>query len=261
MLRLPIQDSVLRWANEPCAVKISDRPADRYHRYGHGKVEDLSARFETFLLLLTCAWVIYEAIQRLILHSVVVEVTFWSFAVMVLSIVIDVSRSNMLYKVAKKFNSQALEADALHFKTDIWSSGVVIVGLACVIASKKFPGLAFLKESDAIAALGVAMIVVSVSIRLGVRTIQALVDATPSGVEDEIIRAAEQVPGVINCHHVRVRYSGPQVFVDVHILADRNAPLSEVHMLSDTAECTIQQVIPCADVTVHAEPSVPTRRK
>jgi cation diffusion facilitator family transporter len=237
------------------AVKISDRPPDRTHRYGHGKVENLSALFETLLLLVTCVWIIYKAVQRLVLHTVEVEVTFWSFAVMVLSIVIDISRSNMLYKAAKKFNSQALEADALHFKTDIWSSGVVLLGLACVMLAERAPRLAILKESDAVAALGVAMIVISVSLRLGVRTIQALVDATPTGIEEKIVLAVEELPGVINCHHVRVRYSGPQVFADVHILADGNAPLVEVHSLSDTVECTIQRIIPHADVTVHAEPS------
>ncbi len=108
------------------AVRVSSKPADREHRYGHGKVENLSALFETVLLLITAVWIIYEAIQRLFFHPVAVEVSFWSFIVMAISIGIDYTRSRILYKAARAHNSQALEADALHFSTDIWSSSVVI---------------------------------------------------------------------------------------------------------------------------------------
>ncbi len=114
------------------AVRFSSRPPDRTHLYGHGKVENLSAMFETVLLLATCAWIVWEAVHRLLFHEVKVEVNLWSFAVMGTSIAIDVSRSRVLARAAKKFNSQALEADALHFQTDVWSSAVVILGLICV---------------------------------------------------------------------------------------------------------------------------------
>ena len=111
------------------AVRISGKPADPNHLYGHGKVENLSALFETLLLLVTCIWIIYEATHRLLFHTTDLEVNYWSFTVMITSIVVDISRSRMLYRAARKYNSQALEADALHFSTDIWSSGVVILGL------------------------------------------------------------------------------------------------------------------------------------
>jgi cation diffusion facilitator family transporter len=111
------------------AVRISGKPADPNHLYGHGKVENLSALFETLLLLVTCIWIIYEARHRLLFHTIDLEVNYWSFTVMITSIVVDISRSRMLYRAARKYNSQALEADALHFSTDIWSSGVVILGL------------------------------------------------------------------------------------------------------------------------------------
>src|SRR5215471_7075413 len=110
------------------AVRISGRPADRSHLYGHGKVENLSALVETLLLLGTCAWIAWEASRRLLYHRVEVQVTAWSFAVMFTSIVVDFSRSRVLSRAAEKYKSQALEADALHFKTDIWSSAVVILG-------------------------------------------------------------------------------------------------------------------------------------
>jgi len=238
------------------AVRISGKPADRNHLYGHGKAENLSALFETLLLLVTCFWILYEATHRLLYHAVVLKVTFWSFAVMTTSIVVDISRSRMLYRAARKFNSQALEADALHFSTDIWSSGVVILGLFFVKLSQWVPGLAFLRQADSVAAIMVGLIVVYVSIKLGIRTIQALLDVAPSGIEKRIISAVEVLPDVKGCHNVRLRYSGPQLFVDIHILVDGNQTLKEAHNLTEEIERVIQKLMPNADVTVHPEPDL-----
>jgi len=238
------------------AVRISGKPADHNHLYGHGKVENLSALFETLLLLVTCFWIIYEATHRLLFHPVDLKVTFWSFAVMVTSILVDVSRSRVLYRTARKYNSQALEADALHFSTDIWSSGVVILGLICVKISGWVPSLAFLHQADSIAAILVGVIVVYISIRLGIRTVQALLDVAPSGIERKIVSVVEVLPGVADCHKVRVRYSGPQPFVDIHVLIDGNQTLKEAHNLTEEIEVTIRKLIPNADVTVHPEPNL-----
>jgi cation diffusion facilitator family transporter len=236
------------------AVRESAKPADREHRYGHGKVENLSALFETVLLLITCGWIGHEAIKRILSGKVDVEVTFWSFAVMGISIVVDISRSRMLHHAAKKYNSQALEADALHFSTDIWSSAVVILGLLCVSLSGFIPNGNWLHYADAVAALVVGLIVIQISWKLGVRTVAALLDAAPEGVEQKVIAAAEKVPGVFNCHHVRVRSSGPQVFVDLHVLVDGSMPLHEAHNLTEIIEKAVEAVCPDADVTVHPEP-------
>ena len=238
------------------AIRISGKPADRNHLYGHGKVENLSALFETLLLLVTCFWIIYEATHRLLYHTTDLEVNYWSFTVMITSIVVDVSRSRMLSRAARKYNSQALEADALHFSTDIWSSGVVILGLFFVKLSEWIPRFAFLRQADSVAALVVGLIVVYISIKLGIRTIQALLDFAPSGIEKEIISAVEVLPGVTDCHHVRVRYSGPQLFVDIHILVDGSQTLIEAHNLTEEIERVIQKLMPDADVTVHPEPTV-----
>jgi cation diffusion facilitator family transporter len=236
------------------AVRISGKPADPNHLYGHGKVENLSALFETLLLLVTCIWIIYEATHRLLFHTTDLEVNYWSFTVMITSIVVDISRSRMLYRAARKYNSQALEADALHFSTDIWSSGVVILGLFSVKLSEWVPSLAFLRQADSVAAMMVGLIVVYVSIRLGIRTIQALLDVAPSGTEKKIISVVKVLPGVMDCHNVRVRYSGPQLFVDIHVLLDGNQTLIEAHNLTEEIERVIQKLIPNADVTVHPEP-------
>jgi cation diffusion facilitator family transporter len=236
------------------AVRISGRPADRTHLYGHGKVENLSALIETLLLFVTCGWIIWEATHRLFFHKVEVEVTFWSFAVMATSIVIDISRSRVLARTAKKYNSQALEADALHFATDVWSSSVVIVGLACVKLGEWAPSLGWLRQGDAAAALGVSGLVIWVSLQLGRRTIDALVDSAPVGMEERILAAVSAVPGVQDCHNIRARYSGPILFIDLHVLVDGRQTLFEAHALTETIEGVIQQIVPHADVTVHPEP-------
>jgi cation diffusion facilitator family transporter len=236
------------------AVRLSAQPADRRHRYGYGKVENLSALFETMLLLVTCFWIFYEAVKRLMSGKVDVEVTVWSFLVMGISIIVDVSRSRMLYAAARKHHSDALEADALHFSTDIWSSAVVILGLVCVLVSDFFPGGDFLHYADAIAAILVGIIVVQVSLKMGIRTVATLLDAAPPGLEDMVMKAVATVPGTMKCHHVRIRSSGPQTFIDLHVLIDGNKSLKEAHRLTEEIERAIQAVRPGADVTVHPEP-------
>jgi cation diffusion facilitator family transporter len=237
------------------AVRISGKPADRSHLYGHGKVENLSAFFETILLLSTCAWIMSVAIHRLLLPEVSIEVNVWSFLVMLTSIAVDISRSRALSRVAHKFRSQALEADALHFSTDIWSSAVVVLGLICVMVAGWVPNLSFLHHADAVAAIGVALIVAYVSGQLTVRTIQALLDVAPSGLERKIITVVEALPGVANCHSVRMRYSGSQLFVDIHVLIDGNQTLKNAHGLTEEIERIIQNLAPKADVIVHPEPN------
>lgn len=237
------------------AIRAASKPADRTHLYGHGKIENLSALFETVLLLATCVWIMYAAVHRLANGSADIEVTFASFAVMITSIVVDASRSRVLSRAAKKHNSQALEADALHFSTDIWSSAVVIFGLICVKIGERSAGLTWLKNADAVAALGVGLIVIAVSCRLGMRTVHALIDAAPLGMEEKILATVEAVPGVSNCHNVRVRHSGPRVFADIHVLVDGNLSLRQAHSLTDEIEAALERVVPGVDVTVHAEPA------
>lgn len=237
------------------AVRTASLPADRNHRYGHGKIENLSALFETTLLLATCAWIVYAAVNRLLKGGAEIEVTVWSFVVMLTSIVIDWSRSRALFRVAKESNSQALEADALHFRTDIWSSSVVIVGLICVKVAEWLPNVAWLQHADAIAALAVAIIAAVVTFRLGSRTVEALMDAVPSDLEKRIVSAAVTVPGVIDCHSVRFRYSGPTLFVDAHVSMDGKLSLNVTHEIAAQVEHAIQSELPGTDVTVHAEPA------
>jgi cation diffusion facilitator family transporter len=236
------------------AVRFSSKPADLEHHYGHGKVENISALFETLLLLLTCAWIIHESVQRLFFQEIEVDASFWAFLVMIISIAIDYSRSKVLYRAARKYNSQALEADALHFSTDIWSSSVVILGLIGVRLAGLFPGLAFLGKADAGAALLVAIIVIYVSLQLGRRTIRGLLDSAPIGLSDRIRQDVEKIPGIYSCHKVRVRMSGAELFVDLHVNVDAGQSLKVAHDLTEQAKEAVKRLTPDADVTVHAEP-------
>lgn len=234
------------------AVKAAGQPADSEHTYGHGKVENLSALFETFLLLVTCIWIIYEACRRLSTGHLEIEASWWAFLVIVVSIVVDYSRSRMLQRTAEKYNSQALEADALHFSTDIWSSLVVLLGLLCVSLSQKL-GMPSLLKADALAALGVSLIVIYVSFVMGRKTITALLDGVPAKMRDEIAKIVK-VPGVLDVKRVRVRQSGSETFVDIILAIDRKTEFEYAHSIASQAENAVQNLVPGADVLVHLEP-------
>lgn len=237
------------------AVRASGRPADAKHPYGHGKIENLSALFETGLLLATVVWIVWESISRLLKPSSHVEVTWWSFAVMITSIIVDVSRSRMLYAAARKHRSQALEADALHFSTDIWSSCVVVLGLGLLLLSRRVPALSFLKHGDSVAALAVAGIVTWVAIKLGWRSLQALLDASPTGGEHEtILREVGAMTSVTDAHDVRIRAAGGSWFVDMHVTVDGNLSVRESHAITEQIEERVRTILPGSDVTVHVEP-------
>lgn len=235
------------------SVRVSDKPADSDHQYGHGKVENFSAFIETGLLLLTCFWIVWEAVKRLFFRSVEIEPTIWAFLVMFVSIVVDFWRSRALKRVADKYDSQALQADALHFSTDIWSSTVVIIGLAVVWAGRTFE-VPWLMKADPIAALVVAGVVVYVSWRLARQTIDALLDAAPAGVRADIMDAVERVPGVLEVDRVRIRRAGNRYFADVSVGLARNVTFQKSEQVVSEVRKTIHGLLKEADVTVNAVP-------
>jgi cation diffusion facilitator family transporter len=237
------------------AVRVSDRPADSSHTYGHGKVENLSALAETLLLLLTCVWIIKEVIHRLFFSTIAVDPSLWAFLIMGFSMAIDFTRSRALSRVAKKYKSQALEADALHFSTDIWSSAVVIVGLAFVRFGEYRGGNKSLFErADAIAALVVAVIVIYVSVRLGRRAVDALLDRAPEGLVEQVAQSVREVDGIQRVSQTRVRDVGNQVFVDMEVAVPRYLSFEESYQLAQKAQAAVRNVSPNADVVVHAIP-------
>ena len=235
------------------SVGVSDKPADADHQYGHGKIESFSAFVETGLLLVTCVWVIYEAIVRLFYRRVEVEPSIWAFAVMLVSMAVDLWRSRALGRIATKYDSQALEADALHFSTDVWSAGVVVLGLVLILLGRAYR-LDWLRDADPIAALFVAGVIVSVSWRLARRTIDALLDAAPTGVRVQITDAVSRVDGVLEIGRVRIRRAGNHYFADLAVGLARTVTFQRSEQLVAAVTAAVHDILPDADVTVQPLP-------
>lgn len=238
------------------SVQVADKPADAQHLYGHGKVESFSAFVETGLLLLTALYIIWEAAQRLLFHAVHIRPSLTAILILGIGMGVDYYRARALQRVANKYPSEALEADALHFSTDVWSTLVVILGITGAWLGMKF-NLEWLTKLDAIAALGVAGVIIWIGSRLGMRTVDALLDVAPSGLREQIADAVEKTEGVLHTERVRVRRAGQRYFVDVTISVPRTASLEQAHSASDAVERRIAQIVP-ADVVVHVEPRAPT---
>src|SRR5436853_1713760 len=170
------------------AVRVSGKPADEEHHYGHGKVESVSALIETGLLFVLSGVVIWEAVTRLLgQDGHAVEATIWAFVVIVVSIMVDFLRARLLYRVAEETTSAALEADALHFGSDMWSSIAVLIGLGAVALGYPW--------ADSAAAVIVAVFIIIAGWRLGRRTIETLTDTAPEGASERISAIARRVPG------------------------------------------------------------------
>jgi cation diffusion facilitator family transporter len=237
------------------SVRVSDKPADAEHLYGHGKVESFSAFVETGLLILTALYIIWEAFQRLLFHSEKIRPSLTAIVILILGMGIDLVRSRALARVARKYPSEALEADALHFSTDVWSTFVVILGITAAWVGMRF-GIPWLGTLDAVAALGVAGVIIWIGSRLGKRTLDTLLDVAPGGLREDITSAVNQTEGVLNTERVRVRRAGQRYFVDVTISVPRTASLEQAHAASEAVEDTVGRIVP-ADVMVHVEPRAP----
>lgn len=235
------------------SVRVSDKPADADHQFGHGKVENFSAFLETGLLLLTCLWIVYEAIKKLIHPNIEIKPSIAAFGVMFFSIAVDIWRSRALGRIATKYDSQALQADALHFSTDVWSSSVVILGLALVklgqVSDQKW-----LLKADPIAALFVASVVVYVSWRLARQTIDALLDAAPVGVRGQILNSLRSLPGVLEVDRIRIRRAGNRYFADLSVGLERNLTFQRSEQLASDVTSRVRDVLPDADVMVRPVP-------
>ena len=238
------------------SVGAADKPADADHLYGHGKIESFSAFVETGLLLLTALYIIWEAAQRLIFSAVHIYPSIQAIAILTIGMGIDVFRSRALRRISQKYPSEALEADALHFSTDVWSTFVVILGITAAWIGMRF-GINWLSRLDAVAALGVAGVIIWIGSRLGKRTVDTLLDVAPAGLRERLTSAVDETEGVLQAERVRVRRAGQRYFVDVTISVPRTATLEQAHSASDAVERRIEQIVP-ADVVVHVEPRAPT---
>jgi cation diffusion facilitator family transporter len=229
------------------AVRISGKPADAEHQYGHGKVESVTALAETAFLFLLSLVVIFEAAQRLLgERAYAVEATPVAFIVVAASIAVDFFRARTLRRVAAETSSQALEADALHFGSDMWSSIAVLIGLGGVALGYG--------SADAAAAIVVALFICLAGWRLGRRTIDTLTDTAPPGVSERVAAIARRVPGVVTIERVRARPGGAVLFVDLSVGVSRALPLDRVAAIKERLIRAIRLDLPEAELTITTEP-------
>jgi cation diffusion facilitator family transporter len=229
------------------AVRIAGKPADEEHHYGHGKIESISALAETALLFLLSGVVIWEAVKRLTEHEEhAVIANLWAFGVIAVSIAIDFFRARALSRAAEQTQSQALEADALHFSSDLWASLAVLIGLAGVRLGYWW--------ADSSAALLVAILICIAGWRLGRRTIDILTDTAPVGAAAKITAIAARVPGVVRVEQVRARAVGEKTFIDLSVAVSRTLPLDRVSALKDALAAAIARQMPGAETTVITDP-------
>lgn len=228
------------------SVKYSSKPPDAMHNYGHEKIESFSALFQVIILVAMCAYLIYESIERIINH-VTVNISIFTFAVILICIFIDISRARALKKVAKETNSQALEADSLHFTSDIWSSVVVLIGM--IITYFNLSPLA-----DPLSAIGVSSLIIIATFRLSKRAFDSLMDRVPLGLREKIYNDVLSISGVEGIKNFRIRSSGSKTFVDMVILIARTKLFSQTHDIVDSVERKIKDIIPNSDTVIHSEP-------
>ncbi len=235
------------------SVKTSDLPPDEHHQYGHGKLENLSAFAESILLVMTGLWIIKDATAHLAQGPGNTDHIIYPSAailVIVISLAVDVTRSVALSRAARKYSSQALEADALHFTTELLSSVIVLAGLLLV----RFGGRQFW-WADPTAAIGVAVVMMYVAARLAKRSADVLVDRAPEGLEQQMQELIRRVPGVCDVPRVRTRQSGAATFVDATIKVDPQITLQGGHEIASSVEFAVTEAHPNMDITVHVEPA------
>jgi len=226
------------------AVRVSDKPADDDHHFGHGKMESMAALFQVLLLVAAALWIAHEAIKRLLGDSHEIVAAPIAIAILVISIVVDYFRVKALRRVARSTGSPALEADALHFFSDMLSSSVVLIGMI-------FVTYGFLK-ADAIAAIIVAGFILFAAIKLGKESFDALVDAAPAGSESLIKAELAKFPDVIDVERIRVRSAGPTQFAEITLAVPRTLPLERVAELKQQIVTDLQQAMGNAEVVIIA---------
>ncbi|HTZ89862.1 MAG TPA: cation-efflux pump [Alloacidobacterium sp.] len=235
------------------SVRVSDKPADENHPYGHGKVENVSAFVETFLMLTSSIWITYEAINRIFFHQVAIRYSFWPLLVLTLSIAVDFWRSRQLMTIANKYKSQALEADALHFASDIWSSVAVFIGLSASWLGA-YLHIGWLRLADAFAAIGVSLMILYFSAKLAYRTVAALVDTVPIETRRRVLIEVRHTPGVLSVDQARMRRSGNSYFADLTLSLSRRLTFQRTEELVKDATAAVQRILPDADVVIHTVP-------
>jgi len=229
------------------SVKYAAKPADEDHNYGHEKAENISALIQVLFLFGTSSFILYEAVQRIFLGKHPdLNITIWTFAALITSMVIDFIRARALNKIADETKSNALKADALHFASDIMSSMIVIIGLI-------FSYYGY-DKADAISAFVVAIIIILLGVKMSRKAIDSLLDRVPPGLSEKIRYETLLIEGVEGIRNFRIRSTGPKIFIDMVINISRIIPFSKAHDIMDAVERRLNQLIDNADIVIHSEP-------
>jgi len=235
------------------SVNVSDKPADEDHPYGHGKIENLSAFAEATLMGISCAWIVWEAVQRIFVQAVEVRHSLWPVAVLLSSIGVDYWRSRELRVVAEKTGSPALATDAFHFASDMWATLAVLAGLGVNWFGTHY-GIAWLRYADPVAAIVVSILILRMTLRLGHEAVAVLVDEVSTETRQQLIREVGLVPGVLAVEQARLRRAGARHFADLTLALPRRFTFEHTGQVVQEATSAVQRVLPQADVVIHTVP-------
>ncbi|HUB29113.1 MAG TPA: cation diffusion facilitator family transporter [Terracidiphilus sp.] len=235
------------------SVRVSDKPADEGHPYGHGKIENLSSFGEASLMVISCAWIIWEAIQRIVRHTVEIRHSLWPVLVLLASIAVDVWRSRQLRAVAERTGSPALATDAFHFASDIWATLAVLLGLGASWLGVTLH-VNWLRYADPCAAILVSLMILRITAHLTRETVGVLMDEEPAETRWRVVREVEKVSGVLAVEQARVRRAGPSYFADLTLALPSRYTFEHTGELVREATAAVQRAIPQADVVIHTVP-------
>lgn len=235
------------------SVRVADKPADEGHTYGHGKIENISSLVEAGLMGVSCVWIIAEALTRISSHTVELRHSIWPVLVLITSIAVDYWRSRQLRIVARATGSPALETDAFHFASDIWSTLAVLAGLAASWIGVYFR-IPWLQFADPFAAIVVSLMILRLTLHLTRETIAALMDEIPAETRQKVIRAAAGVEGVMAVEQARVRRSGAAYFADLTLALPRRSTFEHTDEIVRAAIEAVHRVLPGTDVVIHTVP-------
>ena len=237
------------------AVRKSGKPADPHHPFGHGKLENISGTVEALLIFLAAGWIIFEAAKKL-MHPEPLEEVGWGVAVMTVSSVANILVSRKLFEVGKETDSVALQADAWHLRTDVYTSAGVMAGLAIIWAGKLVLPETDLSWVDPIAAIGVALLIIRAAYKLTIESARDLMDVSLPVDEEACIKKliSAFAPSVRGFHRLCTRKSGSHRFVEFHMIVNPSMSIDESHRIADMVTCSIKQQFPGTTVNIHIEP-------
>lgn len=240
------------------AVKASGKPADKDHPFGHGKFENISGTIEALLIFLAAAWIIRDAVLK-IMHPAHVSEPAWGVVVMLISAGMNLVVSNMLFKVGRESDSVALEADAWHLRTDVYTSIGVMVGLGVLlVGARVLPegSRGWLLYVDPAAAIVVALMIIHAAYELTMKAARDLLDRNLPPEEESWIRTMVKDfhPTVYSLHGLKTRKAGSDRFVEFHLVVDGKMSVDESHDVSHEVAGRIEKQLANSTVTVHVEP-------